>query len=412
MIMQLFGLLVVAQLNIFPAFNLFRLGADSYRLFAHYQSLYILLFEVPFFAVMRFFSRNEDSVKCNAPLLRISILSPFLPVILLALLAVFWTVALEYGLLFRRLGHEELQAVQAGVPTLLLYFYRLAVESAVFVVLFLGIVLRYSPKDASHISLYRVTFLIYISSFMAFFLLNSRMQLIVFALAAICVFGKAWGRNNPARYMFLGMVLFFAAMMHTIWREVVVESNGRVLVNSIWDALSASLKLMLDRIDTMNVIYRIGDRGLDPWEPHFSSIRDLFSFYWSFFFNQQAYLAIKGSLLTSPSVQIANLYLPDLLVDFPKTMAMDVLLIFGASGLPVFGVVLGVVCVSVQRGVARSQMADGAFITALYILPLLFQFEKEFSGFFFATIKWLPILLVVYYFRPGKEIHSVESVKC
>lgn len=412
LIMQLFGLLVVAQVSIFPAFNLFILGGDSFRYFVHYQFFYIFIFQVPFFAAMRFFSKRGDSIKYNNAPSEISSLSPFLPVILLALLAVFWVVALEYGLLLRRLGHEELQSVQAKVPMLLLYLYRLAVESSVFVVLFLGVVLKYSQRDALHISLYRVTFLVYVSSFAAFFLLNSRMQLIVFVLAAICVFGKAWGRKHPVRYLYLGIFLFIAAMMHTVFREVVVESNGRVLMSSIGNVLNTSLKLMLDRIDTMNILYRIGDRGWDPLEPHFSSLRDLLSFYCSFFFNQNEYMAIKGSLLTSPSVKIANFYLTDLLVDFPKLMVLDVFLIFGASGLPALGIILGFVCVLVQRGVTRLQASDGFFIGALYILPLLFQFEKEFSGFFFATVKWFPVLLVVYYFRPDKKCRSIMVAKC
>ena len=120
----------------------------------------------------------------------------------------------------------------------------------------------------------------------------------------------------------------------------------------------------------------------------------------SYFTAPENYRAIKESFVTSPSVEIVNRMLLGNEADFPKAMILDMFLSFGVFGLLATAVLLGSLITWVQRNLNGFHGFTPAFLVSLYVLPMLLEFEKEFIGFVFAFMKWIPMLVLLYLLRP------------
>jgi hypothetical protein len=140
--------------------------------------------------------------------------------------------------------------------------------------------------------------------------------------------------------------------------------------------------------------------GFEVWRFDLAGIAHSFWFALSFFLDSQTYSSIKESLITSPSVLIVNQLLGFAVVDFPKSMVLDVLLSFGLFGLFGVAIFLGSLIAQVQRQISRFRGFQMKFLLSLYSLPMLLEFEKEFIGFLFSFLKWLPVFLIIYWLRP------------
>jgi len=328
-------------------------------------------------------------------------LSPVLPIFLFGLLSIFWFVALNYELFFRRVGHEALQRNSADVPGLFLYIYRATVETSFFVIVFLLTTLRLVRKDAVGYLRYRNLLVAYLVSFFVFFAANSRMQFVLLLLTLICT------QPTVANFVFRRIKLFRLALLLgalvlglTLTRELYAEHNERIVTDDIGQLLSTAGWLIAARLDAVSILNRLQDVGFDPWGFDFGGVAHVLNFYASFVVDPAAYAAIKESLVTSPSVEIVNRLLKVDEIDFPKAMILDTFLSFGVSGLVLSAAFLGWAISAIQRQLRSARGFRFGFLLALFLLPMLLEFEKEFLGFFFSALKWAPFLLLVYALRP------------
>jgi hypothetical protein len=399
-VLQIHALIIGSYLNVFPMLDYLFSAGQGMESFAGYQALIICFFQIPLLLITHnVASRRRRAVAAAVP--APARLSPWLPWIFWAVLLVFWFVAIRYDLFFRRLGHDALQRNSAEVPALLLYLHRGAVETAFFVIVFLWTTLRCVARESRHYAAYRWSLIAYMASFIVFFGANSRMQFVLLLLCLICTQPHiAEFLVRKVKLLRLGILLAFLVVGLTLFRELYLEQNDRISTEDLPDLLLSVGWLIAARLDSVVIMYRLHDAGFNPWGVELSGVIHVLRFYSSFFFDPPTYLAIKESLVTSPSVEIINRMLSLSEVDFPKSMILDMFLSFGTVGLLATAAILGTLVGFVQRQLAPFRGFRFAFIAAIYLLPILLEFEKEFLGFIFASLKWTPMLLLLYWHRP------------
>ena len=399
-VVQIHALIVASYLNVFPGLDYLFSDGLGMAGFMRYQWLIILFFQLPLLAVTHLVAaqaRLDKPAALPAP----ARLSPWLPLLLGALLLAFWYVALQYELFFRRLGHEGLQRNTAEVPGLLLYFYRGAVETAFLVIVFLWTTLRSVARSSRHYGRYQWILVAYLATFLLFFGANSRMQFVLLLLCLVCTQPQiADFLLKRIKLLRFGVLLALLVLGLTLFRELYLEDNDRIDTAALPDLLVAVGWLIAARLDSVVILYRLHELGFDPWGFDLSGVAHVFNFYVSFFTDPATYVAIKESLVTSPSVEIVNRMLSTSEMDFPKSMILDMFLSFGVLGLLATAVLLGSMVGLVQRQLLAFRGFRPAFLVSLYLLPMLLEFEKEFIGLLFAFLKWTPALLLLYLLRP------------
>ena len=399
-LIQVYSLIVASYLNIFPTIDFLLVDGQGMDGFIYYQCLIITFFQLPLLGVMhlsvagvRRFSAASEPAPAR--------LSAWLPWFLGALLFVFWFVVFHYGLFFRRIGHESLQLTTANVPISLLYFYRIAVETSFFVIVYLWTTLSCVANESRYLLLYRSVLAAYLITFIFYFAINSRMQLILMVLCMICSQPRIAELFLKGRRLLLfGVFLVFFLLGITLFRELLLEGNGRISTDTLSDMLLDAMRLIAGRLNSIVILYELHEFGLDPWGFELSGMSHLLNFYLSFFIDRATFDAIKESLVTSPSVEIVNRLLSDQQVDFPKSMILDMFLSFGVYGLLLTSVIIGNTVGWVQRQMATFRGFTPFFLLSLFALPMLLEFEKEFMGTFFAFLKWSPMLILLYWWRP------------
>jgi len=397
-VLQIYALIVTCYLNLFPAIDYLFSNSEGMSNFAYFQVIIFGFFQLPllYFAHVSF----HRIAHVSTPFMRLQTrLSANLPIILGILLLVFWFSVVKYDIFFRRLGHDALARYSAEVPFLLLYLYRCVVETAFFVIMFLWTTLRCALPSSRNYRLYQTALAGYLFTFVIFFAANSRMQFVILILCLICTQPSlaVLVFRQGMKFSLLLLLLVFGL---TIFREFYLEANERLDFESIADLLLAVGGLIASRLDSVVVLYQLQDVGFNVLGFQLSGILHVLNFYGSFAFDPASYEAIKATLVTSPSVEIINRLTSSTAIDFPKSMILDVFLSFGIWGLLLVATILGISLGKLQRQLVLFRRFTPAFLIALYVLPMLLEFEKEFIGFVFSLIKWLPILLLVYLLRP------------
>ncbi len=407
-VLQIHTLIVTSYLTVFPALDFLFSEGGGMDGFGELQLLLIIFFQVP----LMLFSHHVAGppTRRPEPMAHSMRLHAGLPVVLGILLLNFWFVALNYDLFFRRLGHEGLQRNAAEVPTLLLYGYRGAVETAFFVIAFLWTTLRRAAPETHHYRRYKWALAGYLLTFILFFAANSRMQFVLLLLCLICTQPViARFVLKPSNLLTFGLGLMLLVLGLTLFREFLLEHNDRITSDDLPALIMAAGWLIASRLDSVVILHSLREMGFDPWGFDLSGVVHVLMFYISFFADSEAYNAVKESLVTSPSVLIVNRLLSASEVDFPKSMILDMFLSFGALGLLLTACLLGLAVGQIQRSIASSHNFQLPFLAALYMLPMLLEFEKEFIGLFFSMLKWAPALVLVYLWRPHQGLGLPRS---
>jgi hypothetical protein len=398
-VLQVHALITASYLNLFPMLNYLlsdRLGMES---FSYYQWLIVLLFQLPLLLITHLTAGSTARV--SAYKRELAALSPWLPWMLLIVLAGFWYVALGYDLFYRRIGHMGLQRNTAEVPVALLYFYRIAVETSFFVMMFLLTTLNYVAPNSRYYWRYKMSLLACVGSFVPFYIANSRMHFVLLILCIFCTQPRT-AHSVASRFGMLPLSLATATLVLclTLLRELLLEDNGRLETGDVVDMLHSASSLIAARLDSLSMLNELDLVGFKAWGFDLTGMAHTISFNVSFFTDPETYRTIKESLITSPSVKLVNelLFRPE--VDFPKSMILDMLLSFGVTGLIVTAVLLGTMIGRVQHYLNSFRGFSLAFLGSLYALPMLLEFEKEFVGFLLAFIKWIPALIFIYWQRP------------
>lgn len=398
-VLQIYALITASYLNIFPAINYFLSDGEVGESFGHFQWLVIIFFQLPLLLMAHLTAGHSVRIAINKP--KRATLSPWLPWIFIIVLIGFWYVALRYDLFFRRLGHEGLQRNTAEVPVMLLYIYRAAVETSFFVLMFFWTTLHYVATNSRYYRRYKWTIIVYLGSFLLFYMANSRMHIVLLLLCAICTHPRIV-EVIQRRMRLLSMGLMLAALLVglTLLRELVLEDNYRVETDDLVATISVVLGLIAARLDSLSILHELHRAGFDVLRFDLTGVFHSISFTLSFFLDSQNYIAIKESLITSPTVFIVNRLLGSAEVDFPKSMILDMFLSFGLLGLMITAVLLGAMIGKVQQRVSGFRGFNMGFLASLYVLPMLLEFEKEFLGLLVAFVKWIPVLFFVYWQRP------------
>ncbi len=413
LVYQLFALIVAVYLNIFPALNYLLSEGVGFEAFFILQLLIGGFFQIPLFVLMRVAQMKSQkqpiSISYVSPQKQIS-LSPALPFAFVVLLVGFWYVAIYYDLFFRRIGHAELQLATSKVPLWLLYVYRCVVEMTFFTVLFLSAVIRGIKSSAKYYKLYVASLVLYLVSFVLFFFENSRMHLILLLIVMLCSgVGFRFISKGRLNVFLLSLLMTVLVIGITLLRELVIEDNNRIDTENLWYLLKSTGELIATRLDALLILYRLAGTEFNPLGFDLSGVEHVLKLYSTFFIDQASYNSIKSTLVTSPSVVIVNRYLPTAEVDFPKAMILDMFLTFGILGLVMTALLLSLLIAWVEKHANQLNSFSAAFLISIYILPLIFQFEKELIGFLIAIMKWSPMLALVYVFRP-REVSALKRV--
>jgi hypothetical protein len=91
-------------------------------------------------------------------------------------------------------------------------------------------------------------------------------------------------------------------------------------------------------------------------------------------------------------------------------MILDMFLGLGIGGLLVTGCIIGLILGGVQRSLLSPFRGFRlSLLSSFYVLPMLLEFEKEFLGFIFNLLKWLPMFFLVYWLRPRFVAHVLNN---
>lgn len=404
-VVQCYLLIVMSYLNIFPAIDFAISPSSTSGIFLQFQLYMILFFEIP---LLLFLNRTENGsyrfalTAWEPREIRLSILLPF---IFSLILLSFWFVSFRYNLFFVRLAYEGVQAEPAVIPSLLLYSYRSAVETSFFLIIFLFYTLRASQRTVKYRAFYKALLIGYLLTFLPFFAVNSRMQFAILMLILLCTQARPTVFSfRSVKPILIGLLAIFLMVGLTVIRELYIENNGRLSTSTYLETIQGVVSMVASRLNSLVMLEAIVETDFDPFGFQWSGLAHVANFYFSFFFDQQTFAAIKASEVTSPSVEIVNRLLSVSVVDFPKSMVLDVFLTFGVFGLPFLGIFLGVVVSAVHRQIRFASRFSTFFIVSIYSLPLLFQFEKEFIGFLTSFLKWSPILILAIILRPREKM--------
>tara|TARA_R110000787_G_scaffold10961_3_gene36433 strand:+ start:435 stop:1742 length:1308 start_codon:yes stop_codon:yes gene_type:complete len=401
-ISQIYILFVVAYTSLFPALDLLMSPFPLKGAFGFHQSMFAIFFILPL--ILFILMRSRFSIVTGNQSDDIVNLNTYSPIILSASAIVFLVAALAYNLFFVRLGYGEFLQIASSTPNVVRYHYRMAVETSFFVIIYLTAIIRSYP-DARFIGAYKVTLGVYILVFGAFFLVNSRMQFLLLVILLLASNYKT-GIINFRRLAKLGVMVVALAISLTLLRELFIEQNNRLDVSSFMILIRETVWLIASRLNSVVMIDTAGQGLYNPFIPNLDGLWFLIKFNLAAFNDPAYYEYMKAIQITSPSVFVINDILVRTDIDFPKSMMVEVLLIFGLLGLPVLAYILARVVGRIQFIVKRFSPTDPQFILALYVLPGILQFEKEFSGFLFSLIKWAPMVIFIIVSRPTIRVNN------
>lgn len=399
--MQLYLLIVVSYLNLFPTIDQL-LAFQPAAAFTQAQFIAIVFFELPLCLFLKtrekeIRSQNLSDVKQR--------LRGGAPVLLLVLLAIFWIIAIQYDQFFVRLNYDAFLDNPNSVPSFFLYPYRLAVESSYFVILYLIFSLHFSTPQSKHRVAYQVTLTLYLFTFVTFFFINSRMQFLLLMLSLYFVRpSQAVFKVNLLKLMAIAAFGVMLIVLLTLIRELYIESNNRLDARDLLTLLGDVSSLIAGRLNSLDMLSRSIEVGYNPFGIQMDGLLHVFNMYFSFITDPVEYAKIRASEITSPSVVIVNNLLSANYVDFPKSTILDFQLSFGAFSLPMLAWILSVCIKYAQRTVNSSHRITRALLFALFITPLLLQFEKESFGLFSFVLKWSPILVLLMLLYPRQRL--------
>jgi hypothetical protein len=246
LVLQMYILIASCYLNLFPSIHYLYVNGEGMYRFAYLQLIIFLFFQVPIMCFAHFNFYLAPSALTHVMMSRKARLSSYLPVILILLLLVFWFVAIEYELFFRRIGHEGLMRISGEVPLLLLYLYRCVVETAFFIIIFLCAILRVALPNSRYYQLYKIALATYLVTFLIFFAANSRMQFVLLLICLICT-QPTLNLFVSKRFIKFSLMLVPIVFGLTLFRELYLEVNERLEIENLYILLLGAADLIATR---------------------------------------------------------------------------------------------------------------------------------------------------------------------
>jgi hypothetical protein len=355
----------------------------------YFIAIFVFFFLVPLLIIYKALpSVNIRQLNVNVSNHRVRIFS-----FLLCLSAlIFLYITVDNGIFFRRICHEALAIKSLNLSMAQLVFTRLFEETAIFITMILHILFIYSNKRPSKISM--LFMLCYLLIILAFFLINSRMQAIILFLAHFCIFASF---NNFYRVIPKVILMLFI----TFWTVLILRSAmvvESINVSSIVSEVSSENPVS-DRLNGLKIIIDLNENISEKGLMYGEAWRNSIMIYYYMIFDKNKYYLIKSNMETTPKVLIYQHYKGASIKDAPSSIVSDVYPNFGIIGLVISGGLIGVLLYLIKLGLNNTTNLF-QFLLSLYLIPLLFQFEKEFISLIFMIFKYSFILFLVYILRP------------
>jgi oligosaccharide repeat unit polymerase len=357
----------------------------------YYEAIFLMFFIFPVFIVYKILPNNDR------PNLNININISFLKVKILVFLVfvttcIFLYITIDNVIFFRRIGHEALAIRSSNMGAMQAIFSRLFEENSIFISLVLHIFIRSTPVLNFKILKFFIFFFIFIV--MIYFLVNSRMQLMVFLLSNFVIY-VFYEKITIKKILKLTLLLFISFWIVLISRSAIVSQEANL--NSIAYEINNEVSIV-DRLNGIRILVDVHDdisrKGLMLGEGWSNA-----ALYYYLIFDKDKYDHIKSHYLTTTKSIIYKYYKGDDIKDMPSSVVTDVYPNFGIFGLILAGFTIGFLLHLIKAGLSNTRGAS-MFLFSLYLMPIVLQVEKEFISLLFMILKYSPVLLLLLVFNP------------
>jgi len=420
-----FFTLFIAQafiyLHIAPNFYAEAINEKRQVVYFVVQLFALLFYELPLIVLYRFFYvkamykplNSVTDIKVNS--------GKFKTTVILVVAAIwafaFISIALQYQMLFRRIGHEALYESTMNMPTWAFVVYRMFIDTGVFISCVL-LVLYYKVQDKYVKVIALFSLIIYVGVYGAYVLINNRLQTIIYITTLFGV--GVYFKNRATKSIKFKRVILFALLAIYLVKIVsniradFLVNQGNVNVVSVFNPFYKNIgddpdpmKNRLNGID-MVALYmpEMPEKGLLYFEPWTHDIKVLFGS----FVNSEYAQKSKANLATNARSVILNSYLNWDVVDYYQCQLSDVFATFGPIAL-LFASLLVCLYFAFITKVFHNPKNTFYLLFSFLILPYMLEFEKDFVNFLLGWVRVLPILFAIYWLKIFKITHNAPISK-
>jgi hypothetical protein len=289
-----FLLVFLFQLTIyvFVAPNIYSMGIETERvnIYSTIQILCIIFYVLPFLLCYYYLTIKKEnkysSAKAVSSLSKISITKNYSIILLLLfffliLSLIFVYVAINYNLLFRRIGHEALYDMTSDVPKLLYYSYKIFSELGLFIIILIYLI-SFNTNQKIIIYFSKLILTIYIFTYGGFVLINNRLQTLILIFS---IFGFNLIIKNKIRIFTKNTILIILISVYLLKvvvniRNNFVDNDGNISITEVLNPFYQTkldendpLSNRLNGIDLISIYYpKMYEKGFayfDPWIHNF-----------------------------------------------------------------------------------------------------------------------------------------------
>ena len=311
-------------------------------------------------------------------------------------------ITVEGNVFFRRIGHKGLAANSLNMPIFWLAFSRLFSETSIFITMVIHVVLLHSGRRHSKIT--RFCILGYFLTVLTFILINSRMHALVLLLSHFCISAMHGDKKKVYRAVPKLTALAFAAIVVVLVSRATL-AEGQASASSLLSIVNSGASTT-ERLNGSDILVDLHEDIAQKGLMHGAAWKNSIMVYYYMIFDTAKYFWLKDNMRTTPKVTIYEHYRGEHIIDRPSSIIADVYVNFGALGLILSGVIVGALLSYVRFGL-NNTTSTFTFLSSLYLIPLLFQFEKEFISLIIMLLKYSITLFLLYKLK----LFSVNRLK-
>jgi hypothetical protein len=419
-----FLLVFLFQLSIyvFVAPNVYSMNIEAERvnIYSTIQFLCLIFYVLPFLLTYYYLTIRQEN-KHGAEILESSLskisISKNNHIILLFLFSflilsvIFVYVAINYNLLFRRIGHEALYDMTSEVPKLLYYPYKIFSELGLFIIILIFFI-NIKCKQNSIKFFSKFTLVTYLISYGGFVLINNRLQTLILIFS---IFGFNLIIKNKKRIFSKSAILILLLSVYLLKvvvniRNNFVDNDGKVIITKVLNPFYQTqldsndpLSNRLNGIDLISIYYpKMYEKGFAFFEPWTHSIKIFFGS----LLNTNYYNNSKLNLSTNARSVIVKKYLDINIVDYNQCQLTDIFAVLGPFSLFFASVFTAFIFFKI---INSFYLGTKIFMILLFLtmIPFVLEFEKDFMNLAIGWFKYIPLVFII----NKLNIYKIESKK-
>jgi hypothetical protein len=396
---------------IFVAPNIYSMNIEEDRVntYSTIQLLCFLFYVLPLLSTYYFLSFKKENTfevkKYESSLSKLTITKNYKLIFLLLLCFLilsltFVYVALNYNLLFRRIGHEALYDMTSDVPRLLYYPYKIFSELGLFIIILIYII-KINCKQNLIYFLSKLSLIVYIITYGGFVLINNRLQTLILIFT---IFGfnlivrnkkKIFTRNT----LIIILISIYLLKVIVNVRNNFVDNDGNIKVVEVINPFYQTqldendpLSNRLNGIDLISIYYpKMFYKGFTYFDPWIHSVKIFFGS----ILNTDYYIYCKTNMITNARSIIVKKYLDMSIIDYNQCQLTDVFAVMGPFSLFFVSIFTAYLFSIIINGFYYSKNIFKILIFILMI-PFVLEFEKDFMNLAIGWLKYLPIAFIIY----------------